>query len=97
MSEDQAQTPADPAGVAQDAPAATPAPEVAQSAPDASQAAPEPLADVLEGGPKEPLKPEATQAELGTAYGEFEDAEPVSNPNALRGVPAGPAPHPRTV
>jgi len=76
------------AGVAQDTFEADPAPEAA-SQPEALQTAAEPLRDTLPGGPRAPLEPED----------EFfvpDEAPKPRNPNALRGVAAGPAPHPRS-
>lgn len=74
------------AAAAVDAQSAEPekAPEVSAE----PAAAPEPVQTPPEGlNPLDPAGPDA----------EEEDPAPVANPNALRGVPAGPPPHPRTV
>ena len=104
------ETAVDLAAIAQDAPAADPAPEVApepEAAPEApaepeAQPVPEevpapapvPDAPVVENqsDPVEDPPEETDEVEI-----DITETITIHNPNALRGIPAGPAPHPRTV
>ena len=94
---DEAQTIIDPAAVPVDASAAAPVPEVTQtteaSVDPVSEAADAAAADAADPDPVEPTygDPELVTDESSKAYHHY------SNPNAVRGVPAGPAPHPRTI
>jgi hypothetical protein len=87
MSEDT-QNPADPAAVAQDEFNADPATEVAAD-PAASQ---DPSDELLESDPESELASDEDEVDEEPA-----ELQPGQTLAALRGIPAGPAPHPRTV
>jgi hypothetical protein len=80
------------ASVAQDEAAQTEAPEAIVE----QAAAPDPVAAALteEKPPETPVVESAPASFDGTTYGD--PHQPVANPNAYRGVAAGPADHPRT-
>ena len=103
---DDLQTPVADVPVAQDAPAEAPAPEAAL-APEAAPAAPEaapvsapvaevpaealsPAAETLPPAPEAPAIPDEVEIDITETI-------VIHNPAALRGIPAGPPPHPRSV